>query len=212
MGWLYSHKPAHVGAAEFIRQENFNWWEKCVIKHATTTKGVFCVTRVAKADIEQWDYYSKIYVPENDEIRSIVMWMIKHERNPSDGYNFGRKDVTETMGPYDCEAPASILRAASPLREVTEGCPESLKWAAAYRERCWAKIAAQSKRRAIKEGDRVRLPAPVRFTTGFECAEFVATFARVSRRRGQSLCFRPVDGGGYYRLRASDLAGAVINP
>ena len=70
--------------------------------------------------------------------------------------------LTEHMGPCETECPERILAL---LGETDD--PSALNW----RRRCIDNLACSS--RPLEHGMRIRLPAPVRFTDGYEGDEFV---------------------------------------
>jgi len=88
-----------------------------------------------------------------------------------DGYTFGYKDMCESMGPYEDDCPARILKLLTPL-EMAETHPNSLKYAAEWRARAWARIERAKARPTLRPGVVATLPSPVRYRDGVEGVSF----------------------------------------
>ena len=70
---------------------------------------------------------------------------------PKSQYNFGYKDMDETVGPYERDCPKRILKLLSPLHEWEQFIGESGRtWAKEWREDCWAKIAEREAKKSGK--------------------------------------------------------------
>jgi hypothetical protein len=209
MGWTYYHKPKGIKAIDSIKNElGAEWMEKRFVAASATINAVHLVGKYH-------DPESKVYVPDADGmVRAILVFKIG--RAPKDHYNFGYKDMEESMGPYGCECAPSIIEAASPLRDPIGPEPEysSLRSARAYRERSLAMSKAKAAKRNLKVGAKVKLPKPLSFG-GIELDEFVVWRGSVrgprARRSKVMTAFRSIKNGGLYALRASDLAEAVIS-
>lgn len=207
MGWTFYYKPKGVKAVDSIKNGcGAEWLEKHFVAASATREAVFIVAKFHEPE-------SDVYEPDADgTVRVILVYKIKSVPNASDGYNFGYKDMSETMGPYGCPAPASIIALASPLRDKIGPEPEysSLRSARAYREGSLQYKAVKAVKRSLKIGQRVKLPKPLSFS-GIELDEFTVTKCRVRGRKGMSTVFRSVKNGGLYALRAADLAEAIIS-
>ena len=75
-------------------------------------------------------------------------------RRGADGLAFGYKDMTEHMGLVESECPERILRRLTPLTDAED--PQG--WARAWRDRCWANLAARRSKRLV-EGAQVKTRA-----------------------------------------------------
>lgn len=160
MGWLYFHKPVGKKAVDTIKEGcGAEWIEKHFVAATATREAVFIVAKFHDPD-------SKVYVPDTDgTVRTLLVYAIKNVPNASDGYNFGYKDMAETMGPYGWPAPASIIAQCSPLQDPIGPLPDSssLKSTRDYRAMS-AKAAAQKAfKRGLKPGAKIKLaePSPV---------------------------------------------------
>lgn len=203
MGTTTYHKPVGVKAVDSIREHCFGQEEqKRIVAMTATREAVFVAYRVP-------DPKSKVYVPEADG-SVIALLVFKLSIAPKDYYNFGYKDMEEGMGPCGCEAPMSIIAKCSTLRDPIGPEPEysSLRSARGYRERSAAAAAAKAKKRGLRPGNKVTLPAPLSFA-GSMLQQFTVERARLSGNRGLSNVFR-ADNGMLCRLTARNLADAVV--
>lgn len=112
-----------------------------------------------------------------------VVCLVKWSPHSRSGEQFGYKDASESMGPGEAECPADILS----LLTTTDR-----EYALDWRRRCLARLRLRS--RTIRNGDRVRLGSPMRFTDGSTRDEFIV------EKRGRTLRFRDVQGGGLCRI------------
>lgn len=146
MGWTFQHKPVGQSAIAAIKESyGAEWWAEKVVASSATWSAVFLVVKVHEPD-------STVYVPNADGFTyQLAVFAIRNTPKARDGFNFGYKDMTETMGPYGCEAPLSILAKCSELKPLI-GDPEysSLKSATEYRARCARKAAAKAAKRSLR--------------------------------------------------------------
>lgn len=121
---------------------------------------------------------------------------------------FFYKSMDETMGPYFTQCPASILKLLTPLEELEQlgvVVGLSLSYASEWREKCLKHAESKKQRARLKNGDRIKLPYPVRFDGGLECD----TFTKVDLPRKRNV-FRPEGSSRLVRLRASNLNDAEV--
>ena len=81
---------------------------------------------------------------------------------------WGYKDLCETMGPHEAQAPARLLALLSPLD------PDVETHATAWRERVAAHDAAKRARPKVRPGDVVEFDAPIEFSGGLAARRFKA--------------------------------------
>jgi hypothetical protein len=107
-------------------------------------------------------FYGALKRPDDGLVQAVVI-LTKWVRG--DAYNFGYKDMDESMGPCEAQCPPRILDLLSPVDALFPGsrCAE---WAATWRAACRAHAAKRTKARAVKPGDRVRFAEPMKFTDG----------------------------------------------
>jgi hypothetical protein len=206
MGWTYYHKPKGIKAIDSIKDNALGreWCEKRFVAASASLGAVFIVGKYH-------DPESKIYVPDADGMVCAIL-VFKIQSVPKDHYNFGYKDMEESMGPYGCPCPPSIIAAASELRDTIgpEPAYSGLRSARAYRADSLAASKAKAAKRGLKVGAKVKLPKPLSFS-GIELDEFIVDRCRVRGRKGLSTVFRSVKNGGLYGLRANDLVDAIIS-
>lgn len=139
MGWTYMHRSKGTSNKDFFQQD-FDVGTKF---HAHgTVNGVFY------AAVETPREPGKIWA-----LVALTHWV------PADAYNFGFKDMSEDMGPYEHRAPLSVLNALTPTDHAT-----ALEW----RERVAQYHAQRKALRGLKDGDQIVLAAALRFTSGDE--------------------------------------------
>ena len=199
MGWTYWHKPDTQSVLDAIREHyGAAWWDARVVATATTREALFPVLRVLEPD-------SATHVPDPDgHIRLIGVFLYKRAR---DYYNFGVKDITETMGPYGCHCPPSIIAKASPLRPLTDAEPEYSSLRSAHQYRAASLAAAEKAREARKRQDALK--AGDKLDLGGSQFEAVAGNFR-NRGRQISLAFRNLATGQLVALTTRQIGAATI--
>ena len=100
---------------------------------------------------------------------------------------WGYKDMDETSGPNQAEAPAKLLDLLSPT---------SAEFALDWRMRCRAHAARSGRR--LKSGDVIRLATPLRFSDGAELQTF--RIAREKWGRSNRTVFISTENGGRYSV------------
>jgi hypothetical protein len=131
MGWSYTHRPAgYTDLAWFARE-----LPTCTIHDCATVRGTF---------------YAAVSNNKNPDVIFAVVILTRWNNRARDGFNFGCKDLDESMGPYQTDCPARILdRLAAPLND----------YSAEWRARCRAQLAKPVPR----IGQVIRLKEPVSF-------------------------------------------------
>jgi hypothetical protein len=138
--------------------------------------GSSCIAFAVRFPSAYWDRRSspqRTFIPDKDgSVTTALIFVTNSGERGSRSYNFGYKDMDETMGPCEPVA-ASILRHLSALDLENGG--EVAKWAQAWRDRCKAYSAARSIRPQRGQSRHAR------------CAAFVP-----GRFLGAGIC-RPLD-------------------
>ena len=91
--------------------------------------------------------------------------------------------LDESMGPCEADCPARILDLLTPTDK---------EYAREWRAHCRANLERRA--RKLSDGDRIRLPEPMKFTDGAEIQEFVVA------KRGRRVLLRDPQRGGLYRI------------
>ena len=114
------------------------------------------------------------------------------------GGEWGYKDLSEGLGPYEAKAPLKLLALLSPL------IPDNDRFAADWRERVRAHHAAKRERVKIAPGDRFEVGTSFRFGGGpggdFEARRFEAFLSRRPGRRARTL-YRTLDTDAVHVVR-----------
>jgi hypothetical protein len=123
-----------------------------------------------------------------------IVCLVRWNPRDKEGYIFGYKDMEESMGPCEAECPARILDLLTPTDK---------EYALDWRKRCRANLERRS--RKLSDGDRLRLPEPMKFSDGHIGQEFIVA------KRGRRLVLRDPDTGGYYRItRLMERAWSIV--
>ena len=148
MGWTFTHKPRGQSIEGFFKEE-FAW------KDHPGAGVIDCVV------VKFRTAYLAVRLPSGRVIAVVCLLQYR----PGDYYNFGYKDIDETMGPGPAECPERILKLLTPLEEHE-------KYAREWRERCWARINARRTRPKLTDGCVIKLKHPVKFANGDELDTF----------------------------------------
>lgn len=100
---------------------------------------------------------------------------------------WGYKDMDETSGPTESEAPAKLLDLLSPT---------TAEYALAWRKRCRDHSARKNRR--LKPGDTIRLTTALRFSDGAELQTFRVTKEKWGR--SNRTVFISTENGGRYSI------------
>ena len=110
---------------------------------------------------------------------------------------WGYKDLCETMGPHEAQAPLRLLDLLSPLD------PEAGRYAQGWREKVRAHHAAKRDRLKVRADDVIEFDAPVVFSGGLTARRFEAfEYHRNAESRAQIL-YRTLDTVHAHTVRMS---------
>jgi len=101
---------------------------------------------------------------------SVMGVVIMKQWVKNDYYNFGYKDVGESMGPRLADCPASILNL------LTDPPPND--YATEWRARCRASLKKQAGLRGLHVGDLIKTTEPIHFSNGVDVTVFQVTGVR----------------------------------
>ena len=179
MGWLYmtrSGMGGHATAKSYLDAQ-------CTYQREVEgqTQGL----RVLASSCLRNQVYYAAAQPFGQADNAIFAIVCLVRWNPRDKENliFGYKDMSEHAGPCEADCPERILALLGPTDH---------EYAIDWRRRCLANL--QRRRRALAEGDRIRLGEEMTFTDGHKGRDFIVTkFKRQVRLRNP-------DTGQLYRL------------
>jgi hypothetical protein len=101
-------------------------------------------------------YMAMEIIPPQGERKVIgLVCLLSYRRN--DHYNFGYKDMDETMGPCESECPKKILDLLTPTES---------SYALAWRARCFENLEKRQNRLRLQPGRIVKFSAPISFSNG----------------------------------------------
>lgn len=135
MGWTYDHKPANVSASEYIR-------------------GLFREGAVVDIAIVK---FREAYVAVRNKAGEVYCAVFLLNYAPNDYFNFGYKDMDETMHPYVYNCPKRILDLLTPTDNE-----HALKW----REECRKRLAKAASKPKLKTGHYIIFDRPISFNNG----------------------------------------------
>ncbi|MDT7533106.1 hypothetical protein OVY48_06605 [Sphingobium sp. SA2] len=191
MGWLTMSRHAMGGhaTAKAYLDDQFTY-------SRDVEGGTAGLKVLASSCLQNRTYYAAAQVITNGvggEVFAIICKVLWNPHSKT-GEQFGYKDMSESMGPYEDNCPQNILDLLTPTQS---------EYALDWRRRC----AENLKRRArkIEDGDRIKLAAAITFTDGHVGDEFIV------QKRGRKLSFRDPEGHCRYRIsRFMDLAWDVV--
>lgn len=172
MGWTYTARPRHV-RAEMTRKL---CWETAT--HRSRCLDMALTLRVAYAAVETIEKATG-----QREVWAAVL-LVDYVRRKDESYNFGVKEMDETMGPRECQCPERILTLLTPTDNET---------ARQWRLACRARLNRPGMPPA---GTQVRFAQPIKFRDGAEVSEFTVEKRGERRRR-----LRGANGGLYVLSR-----------
>ncbi len=177
MGWTYTHKNSGQSVREFFEKE-FN---------CTNESGSWKILDLAVVNMRE--AYMAMEIIPTGQPRKVVGVVCLLGYSKSD-YNFGYKDMDESMGPNADNCPARILD----LLTQTE-----YEYALSWRERCRKNL----NRPKLAVGQILKFKDPIRFRDGL----LLDTF-RVEKVR--PLTLSSPTGSGFYKLPQSYLKQAEV--
>ena len=141
----------------------------------------------------------RVYYAAVEQIRSTAgerkVWaaicLIRYNPRDREGYIFGYNDMEESMGPYECDCPASILDLLTPT-----DAQQALPWRARCRENAVARRAKAAKPRP-RAGQVIVFDEPLSFTDGrsFQRLEVIA-----NPRSHRTVLYRAPSSSSLYRI------------
>ncbi len=203
MGWTYfsslGRDTIDLLKSEMEGENDFAKWQW--LDHARRGSVVYAVIRKTP----KLPSNDTTYVHDADgSFRFIVVLQTSRKGEP--GYDFGYKDITESMGPVEKDCPLRLLDLASPLRDDYQG------YGRQWRDACRQKVADARRTKATrpKPGDTFRTLRPVSFRDGTRHTEF---FCRQVRHRGRMATVYAAKGSGaLYRFRPEAFGFEIVSP
>lgn len=146
MGWTFTHKNREENVTDFFKKE-FDY-----SRETGSGKVIACAVKGLHTAYIAYE----IKTPEETRVIALVC-LLSYRRN--DHYNFGYKDMDESMGPCESDCPKKILDLLTPLK-TAEG------FAAEWRKRCAERLANRSAKPKLKTGNVLKFNSPIHFRGG----------------------------------------------
>jgi hypothetical protein len=200
MGWTFQPSQGR-DRVEIIRDlldyETDAHAQKVIDYAVVVTTVYLLVSRTPKAAWEP----STTYVNDADgSFRWIAVVLTQKAR---DAYDFGHKELEESMGPVEASCPKRLIAAASPLRHPDPAVDGN--YAARWRQKCLDQAAAKTRRKAeLVHGATIRLSRTLDFTDGYKGDRFVV---EIVKRHGRNCTYFRAPNGGLYRISNVDKIG-----
>ena len=163
MGWTYTHKEKDLSMKEFFTGQfgsHVEILDVAVVKLRTAYMAI--------KNINTGQVYAYVF-------------LLDYVKN--DYYNFGYKDMDETVMPYAFDCPERILNLLTPTENER---------ANEWRKKCWERIKERKNRPVVKDGMKIKFESPISFTNGAEIREFTV------RKQGRKTTF--MSGYGLYSI------------
>ncbi len=158
MGWLFLNphplSPKQYLDAQFTYQPD-------------PDRGRTQSLQVVKSTLRGTTYYAACELIDTGKAARTIAVICNVKINPAarDGLTLGYKDMSEDMGPYNYDCPASILDLLSPTDNAY-----ALEW----RQKCRANLALTSRQKP-SDGDTIILPEAMTFSDGVTEKVFTVT-------------------------------------
>ena len=156
MGWTYTHKPAGQSASEFLREHFTEETDKLRWEMLDIAIVRF---RTAYAAVRKTNKLT------GDSLVFGLVCLLDHR--PADEYNFGWKEIEESMGPVESDCPARILDLLTPTKAEF-----AIEWRARCRENLAKRDEASNFMHSLRPGDRLRYEPGLTFSSGAVLHEF----------------------------------------
>lgn len=147
MGWTFYHRPKGESDRAHFHRELF----------ANTHYEIVECSSISNV------FYAAVRTTTTSEVWALVV-LIRRVRGQ---YNFGYKDLTETMGPAEAHAPAKVLDALTPTDNEY-----ALEWRQQCRDNLAKQAAARKRQRAVVVGVVIETAMPLHFENGLSASRF----------------------------------------
>lgn len=166
MGWTTYHRPKGESDRTHFERELLAGTDYEIVECATV-RSVFYAAVRTKATGDVW----------------ALVVLLRRMR----GYhNFGYKDLEETVGPVEANAPAKVLDALTPTDN---------EYAAEWRQRCRDNLVkradARKRQEAVTVGVVIQTTVPLHFANGLDASRFECVY-----RSGRSMRWHAITDDG----------------
>jgi hypothetical protein len=161
MGWTFTNRPHGQSVREFFEQA-FNYDKpaegksgKIIACSATWTTAYMAYEIKSPLNRHLTD---PTWSPKamKREVVALVC-LLRNVPRALDGYNFGYKDMDESMGPCEARCPKTILDLLTPTTH---------EYALEWRKRCQERIDKRKNAPKVHKGDLIKFAKPLTFGSG----------------------------------------------
>ena len=179
MGWLFMPSlGGHQGPREYLDDQ------------LTTDRQGLHSKVLRSALVRMRTYYAAVEVVEDGKAREVwaCVCLVKYNPRDKEGYIFGYKSMSESMGPCERECPVAVLDLLTPAEN---------DYALAWRRDCREAAARRASKPKLRHGDVIAFAAPIRFADGRTHQRLKVD---VNPRLNRRIRFRSLDGLSFYRI------------
>ncbi len=153
MGWTFTHKSKHQSVLDFFRERWNN--DKCEVLDCAVVQRLTAYMAIRNT------------MPDGSKYVFAAVCLLAYR--PRDEFNFGFKDMDESMEPFSYDCPERILKLLTELPYFSEH-------AKAWRAACWANLERRKAAPKLACGIMIKTAEPVKFNSGisesfFTCQE-----------------------------------------
>lgn len=198
MGWTFSQRDRKQTAKDFF-SESFDHKSGRVLDVTATLKEAYIAYEVLD--------------PETGAVRGVIGIACLTSWRPNAEFNFGYKDMDETMGPGIANCPKRIFDLLTPVEQLcADGVyhiGRSAVWARQWRRRVAKRLAEKSARPALRRGMVLTFEPPIRFSWGPPYGKLRCVDAK--RRHFTTDLDRPISSvEANFRLHRSTINRALL--
>ncbi len=155
MGWMYTYRPKGQSIKDFF-SGRFNYTRE----NGRYGKVLECSATFRVA-------YMAYEIGDPEEGKKVITLVCLLHHCPRDlNYNFGYKDMDESMGPVESECLEKILKLLMPTDE---------KYAIEWRERCWSNLKKKKACPKLELEMAIKTNSPLKFADGSVIDSFRVT-------------------------------------
>lgn len=185
MGWTFTRKEKNETVLQFF-ENSFNYTRE------DGSYGKILKCKVVGMKTAYMAYEIKQADPAAVKIVALVCLL---EYRPKDyWYNFGYKDMDETVGPCESNCPEDILKMLTPT---------DYEYAIEWRKRCYENLAKKKAVPKLKDGMKITVDPPIYYGSGYG---YVSEFMIYDAKRMTASS----KGYGLYKLSRKVLSSRTV--
>lgn len=184
MGWLFMNSLGGHDRPRAYLDDQF-----------TYATGTVRSTVLRSALVRLRTYYAAVEHIREGGAREVfaVICLVRYNPRDREGYVFGYKDMTESMGPCEVDCPPAILDLLTPTTS---------EYAIAWRARCREAASRRTVAPRLRNGWTLVFDEPLSFSDGTSHSRLDVA---IDPRRPRAIRFRSATGGRYRISRLDEL-------